>query len=156
MHPPSVSSALPTHYDILPPQQHRSEPQPTPLGPPPEQASPTLLWVCIYCAPMQVHIHIFASPPLRSYCTRRLATTILPISTLWHLAYILASCNVNRLNCICSKPYMIPLPTPPSYVFKRFSLRSLSHQLSPYLAKLPNTLPIQASAKGYALPHLPP
>ena len=93
-------SALPTHYNVLPPLQHRPEPQPTPLGPPPEQASPPLVQVHIYCALMQVHLRIFASPPLCSSRTRWAGCHCTahkhPVAPCIHLV----SCNVNHLDCI--------------------------------------------------------
>ena len=92
--------ALPTNYDELPPLQHRPEPQPTPHGPPPEQASPPLVRVRIYCALMQIHLRIFASPPLCSSRTRRAGCHRTahkrPVVPSIHLV----SCNVNRLDCV--------------------------------------------------------
>ena len=100
MYPQSMSSALPTHYNLLPPQQYRPEPQPTPLGPLPEQASLPLVQVRIYCACMQVHLRIFSSPPLHSsrnrwrgcYCTAYKH----PVVPCIHLV----SHNVNHLDSI--------------------------------------------------------
>ena len=92
--------ALPTNYDELPPLQHRPEPQPTPRGPPPEQASPPLVRVRIYCALMQIHLRIFASPPLCSSRTRRVGCHRTTHKRPVVLSIYLVSCNVNRLDCV--------------------------------------------------------